>query len=283
MSVSVGSAESPSHLPLPALPLLKQRFAFRLATTSYIIPEAILPNIAFLGPHFDEIELVLFESQDLNNLPTPAEIRKLVALAEDFNLTYNIHLPGDVFLGDPDPALRQAFCTTAINFYERTLALNPTAYILHLDSRKADGEVEADRAAWRQQVHESLDKMQSKGMDLGRVVVENLEYPLERITPFAEAFGMDLCLDIGHLLRYGHDLGEQLEAFLSKSPMVHLHGVNDGEDHLGLDHIPQQEWNIICRALKEFRGVVSLEVFSVDDLIPSLPRIQKLVRGEEHS
>ncbi len=283
MAVSVGSAESPSHLPLPALPLLKQRFAFRLATTSYIIPEAILPNIAFLGPHFDEIELVLFESQDLNNLPTPAEIRKLVALAEDFNLTYNIHLPGDVFFGDPDPALRQAFCTTAINFYERTLALNPTTYILHLDSRKADGEVEADRAAWRRQVHESLDRMQSKGMDLGRVVVENLEYPLERITPFAEAFGMGLCLDIGHLLRYGHDLGKQLEAFLSKSTMVHLHGVNDGEDHLALDHIPQPEWNIICRSLQEFRGVVSLEVFSVDDLIPSLPRIQKLVRGEAHS
>ncbi len=125
--------------------------------------------------------------------------------------------------------------------------------------------------------------MQSKGMDLGRVVVENLEYPLERITPFAEAFGMGLCLDIGHLLRYGHDLGKQLEAFLSKSTMVHLHGVNDGEDHLALDHIPQPEWNIICRSLQEFRGVVSLEVFSVDDLIPSLPRIQKLVRGEAHS
>jgi sugar phosphate isomerase/epimerase len=283
MSAPVGFAESPSHLPLPTLPLLKQRFAFRLATTSYILPEAILPNIAFLGPHFDEIELVLFESQDLNNLPTPAEIRELVGLAEDFDLTYNVHLPGDLFFGDPDPTLQQAFCTTAINFYERTLALNPTAFILHLDSRKADGEVEADRAAWRHRVHESLDKLQSKGMDLGRVVVENLEYPLERVASFAETFGMDLCFDIGHLLRYGHDLRKQLDAFLSKSTMVHLHGVKDGQDHLVLDHIPQQEWNLICRALKEFRGGVSLEVFSVDDLIPSLHRIQELVRGEEHS
>jgi sugar phosphate isomerase/epimerase len=282
MSAPGGPAKSPSRLSPLALPLLKQRFAFRLATTSYIIPEGIIANIAYLGPHFDEIELVLFESQDINNLPTPTEIRALAGLAEDFDLKYNVHLPGDLFFGDPDLGLRQAFSDTAITFYERTLALNPTTYVLHLDSRKADGEVEADRAAWRQRIHESLDNLQSRGMDLGRVVAENLEYPLERIAPFAEKFGMDLCLDIGHLLRYGHNLSAQLEAFLPKSTMVHLHGVKDGQDHLGLDHLPQQEWDIICRALKEFRGGVSLEVFSLDDLSPSLQRIQELVTGEEY-
>jgi sugar phosphate isomerase/epimerase len=283
MSAPGGPVECPSRFPGQALPFLKQKFAFRLATTSYIIPGAILPNVRFLGPHLDEVELVLFESQDLNNLPTPAEIGELANLAEDFDLTYNVHLPGDLFFGDPEPALRQAFCATALNFYERTLALNPIAYVLHLDSRKANGEGEADQVAWRRRVHESLDTLRSKGLDLRQVVVENLEYPLERIAPFAETFGMDLCLDIGHLLRYGHDPGEQLEAFLAKSAMVHLHGVKDGQDHLGLQHIPPQTWDIICQALKEFRGGVSLEVFSLGDLIPSLHRIQEIVRGEENS
>jgi adenosylcobalamin phosphodiesterase len=264
------------------LPLLKQRFAFRLATTSYIIPGALVPNVRFLGRHFDEVELVLFESNGVSNLPTEAELGELVGSAEEFDLTYNVHLPGDLFFGDPDPALRQAFCATAITFYERTLPLQPTAYVLHLDSRKADGEVEADNAAWRRRIHESLDIMQASGMDLSRVVVENLEYPLERIAPLAETYGMDLCLDIGHLLRYGHNLSEQLEAFLPKSRVVHLHGVKDGEDHLGLEHLPQQTWDLICRALKEYRGGISLEVFSLDDLSPSLHRIQELVIGEQH-
>jgi sugar phosphate isomerase/epimerase len=276
MSTSFGPAESQVRLPL-----LKGRFAFRLATTSYIIPEVILLNTAFLGPHVDEIELVLFESQGLNNLPSPAEIGKLAGLAEDFDLTYNVHLPADVFFGDPEPALRQAFCATVLNFYERTLPLNPTSYILHLDSRKANGEVEVDGAAWHRRVHESLDHLQAQGMDLGRLAVENLEYPLDRIAPVAETFGMNLCLDIGHLLRYGHDPGQQLEAFLPRSTMVHLHGVKNGVDHLALDHIPPPTWNIICRALQEFRGGISLEVFSVDDLVPSLQRIQELVTGEE--
>lgn len=283
MSVFGGPAKGSSHLLKQDLPLLKKRFTFRLATTSYIIPRAIVPNIHFLGRHFDEVELVLFESDEVSNLPDEAEIRELASLAEEFDLTYNVHLPGDLFFGDPDPALRQAFCDTAITFYERTLALDPTTYILHLDSRKADGEVEADRAAWRQRILESLDNLQSRGMDLGRVVAENLEYPLERIAPFAKTFGMDFCVDIGHLLRYGHNLSEQLEVFLPKSSMVHLHGVKNGQDHLGLDHVPQQTWDIICWALKEFRGGISLEVFSLDDLTLSLHRIQDLVIGEEHA
>ena len=215
------------------LPLLKKKFTFRLATTSYIIPGAVIPNIRFLGRHLDEIELLLYESRGRSNLPTAAEVSELASLAEELDLTYNVHLPGDLFFGDPDPALRQAFCITALNFYERTLDLQPTAYILHLDSRQADGEVEADRAAWRQRVHASLNTLQANGMDLSRVVVENLEYTLNRMVPFAETFGMELCLDIGHVLRYGHNLSEQLEAFLHRSTMVHLHGVRDGRGSPG--------------------------------------------------
>ena len=54
-----------------------------------------------------------------------------------------------------------------------------------------------------------------------------------------------------------------------------------GEDHLGLNHLPQPTWDIIGRALKEYRGGVSLEVFSLEDLSPSLERIQELATGEE--
>jgi sugar phosphate isomerase/epimerase len=283
MSAPEAPAEASSRLPVPLLPVLKQKFAFRLATTSYIIPGAILPNIRFLGRHLDEVELVLYESQGVHNLPTPAEIRALASLSADFDLTYNVHLPGDLFFGDPDPALRQEFCTTALRFYERTLNLNPTAYVLHLDSRKADGEVEADQVAWHQRIQASLETLQSQGIDLRQVVVENLEYPLDRLVPFAAAFDMGLCLDIGHLLRYGHNVQDQLERFLHRSSMVHLHGVDDGVDHVGLNHIPPRVWDIIGQALKAYQGGVSLEVFNLDDLIPSLERIQELVRGDDNS
>jgi sugar phosphate isomerase/epimerase len=262
-----------------SLPCLKGKFAFQLATTSYILPSALLPNIRFLGRYVDEVELVLFESSDQSNLPTPQEVREMVRLSSDFDLTYNVHLPGDLFLGDPNPTLRREFCATAVRFYEQTLPLDPTSYVLHLDSRSADGTIEKDQGVWQGRVSESLETMRAQGIDLSRMVVENLEYPLERLSSLAVGFDLGFCLDVGHLLLYRHDVGKHIRSFLPKSAMVHLHGVNDGHDHRGLDHIPSQAWNTICRGLKEYRGVVSLEVFSLEDLIPSLERIEEIIKG----
>ncbi len=264
-----------------SLPCLKSKLPFQLATTSYILPAALLPNIRFLGRYVDEVELVLFESGNQDNLPTPHEVREMIRLAADFDLTYNVHLPGDLFLGDPDPTLRREFCATAVRFYERTLPLDPTSFILHLDSRGADGKIEQDQAVWQSRLTDSLETLRNNGLDLRRVAVENLEYPLERLSSLAAAFDLGFCLDIGHLLFYRHDVGEHLQSFLPKSAMVHLHGVNDGQDHRGVNHIPPQDWDIICRGLKKYRGVVSLEVFSLEDLIPSLERLEEIIKGAQ--
>jgi sugar phosphate isomerase/epimerase len=268
------------HDPWSLLPG-KGSFSFRLATTSYIIPAEILPNIRFLGQYFDEIELVLFESGRESNLPTSDQVREITRIASELDITYNVHLPADLFFGDPDPALRRRFCETAFSFYERTLPIAPTCYILHLDSRKADGTMELNGPAWRDRVFESLQTMRMKGIDLGRVAVENLEYPLQRVAPFVEAFDMSFCFDIGHLLRYGHDVEDQAANFLDRSPMVHVHGVERGKDHLGLDRIPSAEWTVIRSALAGYGGGLSIEVFSIDDLAVSLTRMLEIARKED--
>ena len=60
-----------------------QTYPFRLGTTSYIIPDDILPNARFLADKVDDIELVLFEVDDgPNNLPTPQTL-KLTIRASD--------------------------------------------------------------------------------------------------------------------------------------------------------------------------------------------------------
>jgi len=260
------------------LPFLKRKCAFRLATTSYIIPAPILPNLRFLGPHLDEVEIVLFESKEESNLPSSEEIREMARIGSDLNISYNIHLPSDLFFGDPDRALRERFRQTALRFYQRTLPLDPTVYILHLDSRRADGTPEEDRDAWLERVGESVESLGRAGLDLRRVAVENLEYPLQRILPLVESSHMTFCLDLGHLLRYGYDLESTIAQFLEKSSMVHLHGVNGGRDHCGIEWIPQEKWETIKRALREYSGGVSLEVFSLADLGPSLQRMQEMVK-----
>ncbi|MDP3028536.1 MAG: hypothetical protein Q8O04_03405, partial [Deltaproteobacteria bacterium] len=73
-------------------------FPFRLATTSFIYPDRILPNAMRLAPYLDEMELILFESK---NLPDREEISDLSALQDKQGLSYNVHLPLDIFLGHP--------------------------------------------------------------------------------------------------------------------------------------------------------------------------------------
>jgi hypothetical protein len=37
---------------------------FRIGTTSYIIPAGIVPNVAYLAPQVDDVELVMFETDE---------------------------------------------------------------------------------------------------------------------------------------------------------------------------------------------------------------------------
>jgi sugar phosphate isomerase/epimerase len=259
------------------LPNLKGAFPFRLAATSYIIPAPILPNVRFLGPHLDEVELVLFESGGEENLPSEADIRELGRLRRDLNLTYNVHLPTDLFFGDPDPAVRREACSTAVRFYRRTLPINPTAYILHLDRRGGDGLVIRDREPLLSRFEESLALLTEAGLDPSLLAVENLDYPLEWIAPLADAIEMKLCLDLGHLAFYGFDRERYLDEFLEKTGMIHLHGVRDGADHRGADAIPEKEWEMIFRRLESYKGGLSLEVFSLEDLRASMVRLEEML------
>ncbi len=258
------------------LPNLKGSFPFRLATTSYIIPDAILPNVVFLGKCFDEIELVLFESRREDNLPTAHEVREMARVACDLGFSYNVHLPSDLFFADPDRSLRQKYCETALSFYERTLPLIPSGYVLHLDARTSHGTVEPDADAWADRVCDCLRFLKSNGLDLRRAAVENLDYPLERLAPFIKNFDLSVCLDFGHLLRNGHDIGGQAALFCDRITLAHLHGIDKGKDHKGINHIPDAQWITIGNFLAGYRGSLSLEVFSLDDLAASCDRMLDL-------
>jgi len=250
---------------------------FRLSTTSCVIPESILANLLFLGPYLDEVELVFFETRTETNFPSHQDIRDMRQVAEDLDITFNVHLPGDLFFGDPDPALRARFRDTTLRFYERTLPLDPTLYILHLDSRRADGIVEPDIYAWSDRVEDSLTALVKAGLDPALVAVENLEYPLDKLMPFVERIGLKTCLDIGHIILYGHDLQTQLDRHFSQSAMIHLHGVRQGVDHLGVQWISPGDWEMISSLLADYTGGLSIEIFSIEDLAASLDRLEKTI------
>lgn len=258
-----------------ALINLKGRFPFRLSTTSYILPDAIMPNIRFLGPFFDEIELLFFDSSHPGNLPSETDIDEMAVLGKAQGITYNVHLPTDIFLGSADTADRLDACKTIIRFYERTLALNPTAYILHFERPPGDGNDIAELADWRRYLRSSIAWLLDHGLERERVAVENIDYPFSWIDILADEFELKICLDLGHLIRQKANLSITFNRYQERVTMMHLHGINH-KDHKALTFIPDEDWLAITQILRHFHGGLSLEVFSLEDLRDSLPRMAGL-------
>ncbi len=101
-------------------------FPFRLATTSYIYPDRIIPNVNALAPFLDEVELVLFESEGQDNYPDEAELRDMMSFSLNGKVGFNVHLPVDIFLGDKDEEVRFKGISVVKKVIERTLCLKPS-------------------------------------------------------------------------------------------------------------------------------------------------------------
>jgi len=294
------------------------RFPFKLATTSYIYPDEIVPNVAKLGPFFDEIELVLFESEKRDSIPDSGVIDHLVELSKLYRLGFNIHLPLDVSLGDERDDVRTHGTSVMKTVMERTLPLNPSVYTLHLDfinpplsplpKRLCHNEQEAvvpatqdrrpsqpsiknttqsltgggeesvqerDIEAWQRRVSQSIKEILDSGIEGKRISIETLAYPFEWVEDKVREFGLSVCLDIGHILTHGYDLRHYLETYLPGTSIIHLHGFRNGSDHLGIDTLPEPDLNLIVSALHHYHGIVSIEVFSMNELRSSLSILEE--------
>jgi uroporphyrinogen-III synthase/sugar phosphate isomerase/epimerase len=265
----------------PLLKSYKGRFPFKLSTTSYIYPDHILQNVVMLAPFFDEIELVLFESKGQDNLPNEEQMSSLVNFSKHQAIDFNIHLPIDIFLGDESEEVRSQGISILKRVIERTLRLKPSIYTLHFDIRDQGGRDETDIKAWKGRILQSIKEMLKYRIELCRISVETLSYPMEWIEDIIEEFGFSICLDIGHILFYGQNLQSYLEKYLPKTSIIHLHGVQNGVDHQGIDRLPEETLKIIHSYLRNYHGIISIEVFSIGDLKRSLIIVGEVVKLRE--
>jgi sugar phosphate isomerase/epimerase len=251
-------------------------FPFKLATTSYIYPDHLIPNVTKLAPFFDEIELVLFESQGQDNLPDGEQIQELGDLRLHQGINFNIHLPIDLYLGDGDEKVRTSGIATIKKIVETTLCLNPSVYTLHLERKDQDG-----LQNWKRRLIRSMEEVSGWGISPERISIETLGYPFEWIEEIVRDFGFSICLDIGHILISGQDLELHFENYLSRTSIVHLHGFENGIDHLGIDRLTGPVLDLIIDRFRNFRGTVSIEVFSRDDLKRSLVTLEEKWRRRQ--
>ena len=256
-----------------------QTYPFRLGTTSYIIPDDILPNARYLAGKVRDMELILFEVDDgPNNLPSPEVIDELSHIARQHDLTYTVHLPLDLKLG-ADGSERDQSLIKARRVIDCTRGLDPWAYVLHLDGKSVRTSTDEELIQrWQDHSVRALEIVSGWAGSPDKLAVENLEtYPLNFIQPVLDRIPVSRCVDIGHLWLDGHNPIPYLQMALPHTRVVHMHGIAE-RDHRSLAFMPQEKvsavWHELLRA--NYEGVLTLEMFSEEDFTSSLDVIEKI-------
>lgn len=260
-------------------------FPFRLGTTSYIIPADISPNVHYLAEKVDDVELVLFEVDDgQNNLPSPETIHELNGVAASHHLTFTVHLPLDLRLGDGGDE-SHASLIKACKVIDCTRDLNPFAYVLHLDGKEIkNGGTPTQIQQWRDGSTRALEIVGEYAGGAEKLAVENLErYPLDFISPVINRVAVSRCLDVGHLWLDGHDPLPYLQEALPRAKVIHLHGIAE-RDHKSLANVPPEKLKPVFDLLHQenFSGVVTIEVFGEEDFLSSVETLKKVWALETH-
>ncbi len=247
---------------------------FRLGTTSYIIPDDILPNVRWLAGKVKDIELVLFDIDEYCNIPDETQLSELIALAEVHDLTYTVHLPLNLNFSDREQDISIAKALKVIN---GTRSLGPRAFVCHLECKDIpewEGEALMD---WQEQRIRAVRSLTERGcISASELAVENLEsYPIDWNEPVIRSCGTHACLDIGHLFLRKIDPIPVMRKWLPLTSVVHLHGVGT-RDHQSLSHMSLDTVREVIMELirTDYRGVVTLEIFNEADLTASLDMIE---------
>lgn len=250
----------------------------RLGTTSYIIPADILPNLKFLANRVDDVELVLFESDEYSNLPSPADVARMGKIADDYGLSYTVHLPLDAWPGSADEAIRKRSLEKWFRVMERMAPLQPFAWIVHLNGLPR-GDTGA-QARWQDQCARSLEALSQK-TDPRLLCVETLGYDYRLAWPMADENNCSVCLDIGHLVLNGYDVAAYFDAWLERTRVIHLHGVDpSSRDHKDISHLDEGLLGYILNELNQtgpVDRVMTLEVFSRSDFETSMELLERML------
>ena len=259
---------------------LMKPLPFRIGTTSYIIPADILPNARYLAGKVDDIELVLFEVDDgSNNLPHEDVLRELRVIAGQHDLTYTVHLPLDLQLGE-GKALKDQSIRKALRVIEHTAPLQPFAYVLHLDGRKVRTQYGSRGwQDWKRHTKAALQELVALLDDSELLAVENLDrYPPQFWDEVLDGMPVSRCIDVGHLWLDGHDPLAFLEEHIRRTRVLHLHGIAE-RDHKSLAHVaPEELERVVCFLIDSgFQGVFTMEIFGEDDFHTSSDSLLEIV------
>ena len=152
--------------------------------------------------------------------------------------------------------------------------LSPSTFTLHFLYDETDMKTESIKK-WQNRTYTGMHKLISSGINGKLISIETLDYPIEWVEDILIDFNLSVCMDLGHLILYGLDMNEVLDRYKNRTSIIHLHGAKEHLDHQALDLLSTSNLRTVLEMLKQFRGIVSIEVFSYEHLNESLNYLEK--------
>ena len=247
---------------------------FRIGTTSYIIPDDILPNVCFLSDRVKDIELVLFDIDEYCNIPDESRCAELKAIAAAHGLSYTVHLPLNLDFSEKGQSISIEKALKVIN---GTRCLAPHAYVCHLECKDIPAAPGSELQQWQEQRIRAVNALADASGIRTDLAIENLEsYPIEWNEPVVRACGTHMTLDIGHLFVQKLDPVPVIRKWLPLTRVIHLLGVGT-RDHQSLTYMPRETVRAVLTEIirMDYRGVLTLEIFNEEDLSDSMEMIRE--------
>jgi sugar phosphate isomerase/epimerase len=124
--------------------------------------------------------------------------------------------------------------------------------------------------SWQDRIHGNLEKIMSAAVPKDKIAIETLDYSFELVDDIIVDLDLKICMDLGHLMVHGFDIKKVFKKYAYRTSIIHLHGIENEHDHLTLERLPINLIEPVLWILKRFSGVVSLEIFSFENLNSSL-------------
>ncbi|MDR3165385.1 MAG: TIM barrel protein [Synergistaceae bacterium] len=253
---------------------------FRLGTTSYIIESGLADNLLWLarrpgGCRISEMQLVLFDTPEISNIPSLEEAALLASIAADHDMAFTVHLPCNIMLGDADPSVRRASAALFKRVVEATSRLEPICWTLHIPM---PGNEETRR--YLDRTTETLAPLIGELRSPRELAIENI-YPIFEIEPpIIEELDTSVCIDIGHLLFFGLDVWSFLDRWLPRCRNIHIHGCTPERDHESLAQLPR---GFLQKLFGRISGepclrTVTMEIFGISDFESSISTLLNYLR-----
>jgi len=206
----------------------------RVGGTSWVIRGSLADNLRHLSSGVSDMEVVLFDSNGCSNMPSRAEVEELRRICGDLGMTCTVHFPADIspHLEETSRVRNEEMCLRTIDLFA---PLEPFAWIMHIMGDLRGKEPSADMKTWHEEGRKSADRIARAVTDKKSICLETLDYDFAHAEAIVRDLGLSVCLDIGHMVKFGHSARSEIKRLLPCARVIHAHGVRpDGTDHVDL-------------------------------------------------